>query len=192
MGWEKARTFGKGLATKLIAGIGGSIAVLASTGYAVVGAMPPAKPPVIGIGQPVQAGRWKIVPLRAYVGLPPHAPGGFPGKSSLIVEMEMTNLTAETSNLFAKAVKLDPPIAGLVAAPTFYLVRDGALLDAIQPGLPEKVAVAWEIQAQPSLPPAIQLSVTAETFKPRDNLYAMPGWFNPKVVASLSLPVTAQ
>ena len=31
-----------------------------------------------------------------------------------------------------------------------------------------------------------------ETFKPRDNLLAAPGWFNPKPVAPVTLPLRSE
>ena len=35
----------------------------------------------------------------------------------------------------------------------------------------------------------MSFGVTAEIFKPRDNLYGMPGWFNPYRLGSVTLPV---
>ena len=68
-------------------------------------------------------------------------------------------------------------------------MRDKAMLSALQPGLPERVQVIWRLAPGAKPPERLRLVVNGETFKPRDNLLAAPGWFNRNPIAAATLPV---
>lgn len=179
------------LFTRLSAGIGGLLALCLTTVQTIIAAMPPEGLPTIRPGETIDAGRWRIAVNAASVTTQPRPDGyrGQQGTKSLAVDLDLLNLTAETSNAVSRILSVDPPLAGLKADPTFYLMRDGAILGALHPGLPERVRVVWPLATDAAVPPTLRLTITAEHFKPRDNLLAAPGWFNPAVAAAVSLPL---
>lgn len=179
------------LVSRVTVGIGGLLALGFTTAQTVRDAMPKANLPLAAAGQPIEAGRWQVALHQAELGTAPRPDGsrGRPGSKALAIEVELMNRSSESSNLVARILSFDPPIAGLPPAPSSYLMRDGALLGALQPGLPERVRLVWEMPEAAPVPETLRVVVTGETFKPRDNLLAAPGWFNPKPVAAVSLPV---
>jgi len=184
----------RSLASKLTIGIGGLLALGLTTAQTLREAMPPASLPAAQAGQPIEAGRWQVVIREAGLSAAPRPDGyrGRPGTKALSVELDLTNRSSESSNAFARILGFDPPIAGLSPSPTAYLLRDGAILGALQPGLPERIRLVWELPEAAPTPESVRLVVTGETFKPRDNLLAAPGWFNPKAVAAITLPLRSE
>jgi hypothetical protein len=187
-------TLRRTLFTRLMAGIGGLLALGLTTIQTIIGAMPSDSLPAIAPGESVDSGRWRVAVLAASVTREKRPDGyrGPAGKKSLVVDLDLLNQTSETSNVVSRILAIDPPIAGVEANPTFYLMRDHSILGALHPGLPERVRVVWAIPEETVPPTTLRLTVTGETFKPRDNLLAAPGWFNPKPIGAVSLPLRAE
>lgn len=184
----------RSLASKLTIGIGGLLALGLTTAQTLRDAMPPASLPAARVGQSIEAGRWQVVIHEAGLSKAPRPDGyrGRPGMKALNVDLDLMNRSSESSNAFARILSFDPPIAGLSPSPTGYLLRDGAILGALQPGLPERIRLVWDLPEATPLPEALRIVVTGETFKARDNLLAAPGWFNPKPVAAVTLPLRSE
>jgi len=74
-----------------------------------------------------------------------------------------------------------------------YLCSPKALrpLPLLHPGLAERVAFVWKLPASAVLPTSLDADVIAKTYKPVDNLYGTPGWFNPRVVGRITMAVEA-
>lgn len=184
-------TWRQSLFTRLTAGIGGLLALGFTTVQTILAAMPAASLPAVAPGLPIEAGRWRVALNDASLTIRPRPDGyaGPPGTKSLTLDLDILNRSSQSSNAISRIVTIDPPIAGLSAQPSFYLMRDGSMLGSLHPGLPERVRMIWAVPEQVALPPTLRVTVTAETFKPRDNLLAAPGWFNPKTVAAVTLPL---
>ncbi|MDQ8730257.1 hypothetical protein [Bradyrhizobium sp. LHD-71] len=181
----------QGLATRIVTGIGGAIAVIVSTGYAIVEAVPSAQIPQVEPSAPIAAGAWQVVPLQAAIQM--RRPDGNPvskGTRALVIELDMTNQTASSRNDFASVLAAEPLGARMEGTPTFYLMRDKAILSTLHPNMTERVAAMWPLAENAAIPTHVRLTITAKTYKPRDNLYGAPGWFNPTKVATVTLPVT--
>jgi hypothetical protein len=101
----------------------------------------------------------------------------------------LENTSQESSNIYSDLIKLgnipDAP------RPQFYLIRDHDLLWDLQPMIPEPVQAVWQVPTETSLPKVLTVHVQGALFKPRDNLYAAPGWFSSGTVAQVALPLTA-
>jgi len=181
----------QGLMSRLTIGIGGLLALGFTTAQSLRDAMPAASLPAMQAGQPIEAGRWQVAIRQAAVGFTPRPDGykGRPGTKMVSVDLDLMNRSSESSNVVSRILSFDPPVTGLAASPAVYLLRDGTILGALQPGLPERLRMVWELPEAAPVPETIRLVVTGETFKPRDNLLAAPGWFNPKPVATVSLPL---
>jgi len=179
------------LFTRFSAGIGGVLALCLTTVQTIIAAMPPDALPKLRPGETIDAGRWQVAVQSAVVSTQPRDDGyrPAPGMKALAVDIDILNRTAESSNVFGRIFTIDPPIPGLKPDPIHYLMRDRTMLAALHPGLPERVRVIWTMPNQAPIPPNLRLTITAESFKPRDNLLAAPGWFNPKVIAAISLPL---
>lgn len=176
--------------TRLLAGAGGLLAAALPLGYSVYQQRAGDFVPVVAVGAPVEAGRWKVSVVAGTFGST--LPNGLtlsPEKKAIIVEMTLENISSESSNLYGELIVLanipDAP------KPDFYLLRDSKILWDLQPRMPEAVAAVWEVPAEMELPQALQLRVEGSLFKPRDNLYAAPGWFPTGSVAEIALPLTA-
>lgn len=179
------------LVSRLTIGIGGLLALGLTTAQTVVDAMSPPAVPTVAAGTPIAAGRWQVTLHEASLSTDKRPDGyrGRPGTKALAVDLDLANRSSESNNVVSRILSITPPIAGLSPTPTAYLMRDGALLGALQPGLPERIRMVWEVPDTTSVPETLRLVVTGETFKPRDNLFAAPGWFNPKPVAAVTLPL---
>lgn len=175
--------------TRLAAGIGG-LGAAASTGYAVYEARHPETTPVIERGRAVEAGRWLVTLVSAKTAeTTPDGRKPLKGGAVVLLELDLENRTAESSSLHQDIVTLLDAPPGVEARPTIYLKRDAAFAGALQPRLRETVVAAWTYPEGAPRPAEIRVAVRGWTFKPKDNLYAAPGWFNPKVVGEARLPV---
>jgi hypothetical protein len=177
--------------SKLTIGIGGFLALAITSGQSLLEALEPPVLPALAAGAPLDAGRWRIVLHEARLTTQsrpdgPPAPGG---AQFLVLDLDIANRSSETDNSFARILTVDPPADGLQPNPTFWLMRDKAMLSALQPGLPERVQVIWRLSPGAKAPERLRLVVAGETFKPRDNLLAAPGWFNRKPIAAATLQV---
>lgn len=180
------------VSSKLTIGIGGLLALAITSGQSLLEALEPPVLPALAAGAPLDAGRWRIVLHDARLTLQPRpdGPAAPDGAQFLALDLDIANRSSETDSTFARILSVDPPIEGLQPNPTFWLMRDKTMLGALQPGLPERVRVIWRLGPGAKAPERLRLVVTGQTFKPRDNLLATPGWFNPKPVAAATLPVT--
>ncbi|TXH85092.1 MAG: hypothetical protein E6Q77_01125 [Rhizobium sp.] len=180
----------KALYTRIAAGIGGLLAGALSLGLSIYETRTGAEVMQIEAGTPVNSGQWKVSLSSA--GTAAQTPDGLrvsEGKMALTVDLTLENLTAESSNLYRDTLKLEN--IAHAPAPQFYLVRDGEPLWDLQPMLPEAVKAVWELPANAALPKVLKVAIVGTTYKPKDNLYAAPGWFNPTDVARVDLPVSA-
>lgn len=185
-------SFRRAVSSKLTIGIGGLLALAITSGQSLLEALEPPVLPALAAGAPLDAGRWHIVLHGARLTMQPR-PDGPPapdGAQFLALDLDIANRSSETDNSFVRVFTVDPPVEGMQPNPTFWLLRDKAMLSALQPGLPERVQVIWRLAPGAKAPERLRLVVNGEAFKPRDNLLATPGWFNRKPVAAATLPVT--
>lgn len=189
----KESLFGKAnraLTTKILAGIGGLLAAFLSFALSIYQSRTAGEVPRVDPGKLIDAGRWNVTVTSASVA--PQMPDGShvsPGKKALVVDLILENRSAESSNIYGDALKIEN-VPG-VPKPLFYLTRDRALLWDVQPMMPEQVKAVWQVPQDQVLPGQVKLAVVGATFKPRDNLYAAPGWFPTKPVATVDLPLAA-
>ncbi|WP_454815368.1 hypothetical protein [Labrys neptuniae] len=178
------------LKAKVLTGIGGFAAAAISLGASLYHLRNPEQVPVMTAGQAVEAGRWLVTPNSA--ALATALPDGRPikaGRRAVVLELVVTNRTERTSNAVAGILKLNN--VANAEGPDFYLVRDKERLMDLQPRLPERLQAVWTLPGDGALPKTLELTVAGATFKPRDNLYGAPGWFNPHDVARVSVPLNA-
>jgi hypothetical protein len=145
--------------------------------------------PVLAAGAALDAGPWRVRPLRAWQGERclldgPYAPTGH----RISVEVELVNLSDRSSSAVAGAFVLQQP-APDATPPSLELVRDRAVLGALHPGMPERVVLCWS--AAPAATDAVALTIRATRYKERDNLQGGAGWFDPHDVAHVRLPLGA-
>jgi len=184
--------FGK-VKTRLLAGIGSILAACSAAVYGLyVKVSPPPPLARYEAGSPIEAGQWQVVPRRAWVSRDKVygvSPG--PGQQMLVVEVDLGNRTRASSSDYADVLR-PHAVPGLApGAPTVAQTRDPRLSPLLHPGLAERVAYIW-VMADSAAPPAtLTADVVAKTYKPRDNLYGVPGWYNPAVVGRLALPLGA-
>jgi len=178
-------------ASRITAGIGGLAAIVVSWGIGLFETRTVPVQPTLAIGQPVEAGQWTLRLDRVDVSdRVPGATGAWlAGRKVIVLYLQASNRTAETSNSYMQAVKLDTPIAGADARPTAYLMRDHAFLADLQPALPEDVALVWSVPADAQVPATVRFKIEALRYKAVDNLYAQPLWSNPREVGVVDLPV---
>lgn len=177
---------------RLSAGVGGALAAAGSAAVALYEARAPQETPQLAAGAPVDAGKWRVT-VRA-LRLEPALPDGRPvpnGGRALTLVAEVENLTGESSNDVYDLFRLATPPEGADSKPTPYLVRDRELMSYLQPRLPETLAFAWKAPAAWRPQGPVTVTLTADRFKPKDNLYAAPGWFNPYTVGAFALPAAA-
>lgn len=149
--------------------------------------------PVVAAGTSIDAGQWRVKPLRARLSTehPLRQPAG-QSESYLLVEVEFTNLMQRSSRDFGFVVHLEHPEAKQFGEPSFVLVRDRTLPDRLHPDMPEALLLVWPWPASVAVPSQLQLSIHAKTFKPVDNLVGSPGWFNPRPIATTMLSLSAR
>jgi hypothetical protein len=149
--------------------------------------------PTVRAGTAIDAGQWRVKLLRAW--LSSEHPLRRPvARSSayLLVEVEFTNLMERSSRDFGFVVRVAQPAQTQLGEPSFVLVRDRDLPDRLHPNMPEALLLVWPWPADVPAPPELRLSITAKTFKAADNLVGSPGWFNPAVIATATLSMSAQ
>ncbi|RZS81434.1 hypothetical protein [Pigmentiphaga kullae] len=184
--------FGK-LRARLATGIGSTIAVCAATVYGILGAAPPPAATEYTAGSQIEAGQWQVIPRRAWVSEEKKVLGVRlqEGERALVVEADLNNRTQASTRDYAKLLKLHP-VGGVPAPdPEVALVREARPLPLLHPGLAERVAFVWKLPASAVLPTSLDADVIAKTYKPVDNLYGTPGWFNPRVVGRITMAVEA-
>lgn len=181
----------RALATKIIAGIGGLLAALLSFTLSIYQGRAASEVPRLPPGTVIDAGRWNVTVAGAGVaGVMPDGSRVSPGKKALVVELTLENRSGESSNIYGDLLKVEnvPDLA----KPHFYLMRDRELLWDVQPMMPEQVRAVWQVPQDQPLPPQVRLAVIGAIYKPRDNLYAAPGWFPTKPVATVDLALARE
>jgi hypothetical protein len=106
----------------------------------------------------------------------------------VMVEFDLDNRSASTSNAFLRLFTLEPPVPNL-PPPAFYLARDKSVAGGLQPDMPERMIAAWEWPQAVPVPQQLSLKVTSQIHKRRDNLYGAPGWFDRDPAAVVTLAV---
>lgn len=181
----------RGRFKKLIAGAGGLAAAGLSLGYSLYERRESEIVPVVEAAKPVDAGRWQVeLASASIISLMPNGLKVTPGKQAVAVSMRLENRSAESSNIYGDVIRIDN--IKDAPRPTFYLDRDRDLLGGLQPMMPETVTAVWELQDDAPVPSSLDVSVQGELFRPRDNLYAAPGWFAKGAVAKVILPLSGQ
>ncbi|TPM28251.1 hypothetical protein [Mesorhizobium sp. B2-3-4] len=175
--------------TWITAGAGTIAALFVAGLMGAFGALPAHAPPQLSPDAAIEAGRWRLQPVRAYVS---HARvygvALKPGQKALVLEVDMTNRTAQSDkgyfNVFTpEGIALPDP------SPMIALVRDSTLTPELHPGMTERMAYVWPLAGDAAVPANLAFAVTAEIFKPHDNLYGTPGWYNPYRLGTVTLPV---
>jgi hypothetical protein len=186
---QRASAWYRRTAARIMAGLGVGTAALLSLAYAsYMQAQPPeiveAKP-----GQVVETGRWRIAISGARaVAANPDAVSRLEQSDNLQVDMQVTNLSRESSSAFARAAQLDPRPEGS-EDPLFKLARDGAIAGNLHPGMPEHVTAYWPVSDVAQIQ-SVRFVVQGEIYKACDNLYCAPGWFPAGPVGTVTLSVT--
>jgi hypothetical protein len=166
--------------TFIIAGLGAGAATVMSFAMALYDAARPKELASVRIGEPVDTGRWRITVL-----------GSQFDKERLSVDMEITNLSAMTSNSFSHVVTLVNTPPGLMA-PSYVLARDNAVAYNLHPNMPERLTAQWQWPKDVSPPQTVEFTFTSQIHKRRDNLYGAPGWFDRPPVARITLLVKSE
>jgi len=186
--WSYVRNLSSKARAWITAGLGTFAALVVAVTLGVFEAQPQAAISQILPGQSLDAGKWRIKPLKAWVtdqkihGLTPKA-----DQKALVLEVELTNRTTRSDKSYYSTVHLPPGIGAKAEKPMIYLVRDDALMPSLQPGLPEKMAYVWLMPATAIPKDTVELSFDADIFKRSDNLYGAPGWWGKRVAAKASL-----
>jgi hypothetical protein len=176
-------------ATLVSAGLGAGLAAALSLGYATYSLSRPPDVPEVSPGDIVESGRWRVTVLDArFAPANPDAAFHLERRDTVQVAMQLTNLSQETSNSYYRLVKLDPLPAGLDEA-VFLLRRDRSHAGSLHPDMQEFVTAYYALAPGAAPPASLDLVVTGEFYKPRDNLYGAPGWFPADPAARLTLPV---
>jgi hypothetical protein len=147
--------------------------------------------PKLPPGTPIEAGEWRVVPLSVRIATTtPDGRKVRDGQKALVVEMELTNRTAASSNSFARLLTLDPSV-GAEDRPTYMLLRDHDLLWELHPDMTERVAAVWTMPQDAAVPAVLTFAVHTSVYKRRDTLWGMSGWYNPHVLGTVDMPVQA-
>jgi HAMP domain-containing protein len=179
--------------TRLLAGVGGLAAAAVSFGLAVWDKREAPEIPRVEAGQRVEAGRWIVTLISARAA--DETPDGRPsrgGRKAVIVDLSLENRTAETSNVYYDVLKIEGLPPGADQKPMLYLARDKELLSGLQPRLAERVSAVWLWPAGVAPPERLGVTIQADRFKPRDNLYAAPLWTNRYAAGAASLKIAPE
>jgi len=177
----------KAFTAKLLAGIGGFAAAALSIGLSLYEARTAGEVVSVSPGASVDSGQWSVTLYSAKMASEMPDGSRIPeGRKAVIVEAALENLTAESSNLYRKTVR---PDFAEVPEPQFYLTRDRTVLWDLQPLMPEKIEIAWQVPASQQLPEKLSFAIAGTIYKAKDNLYAAPGWFPSSDVAKVELPL---
>lgn len=186
---EQRPTWRHRLFAFIIAGIGAAAAAAISFAMTVYEAAHPKPLPVAAPGQPIDTGRWIVTFRDARTGsIPPTGIKPSNPKKLVMVEFDLDNRSASTSNVYQGLFAPDPPVANLTA-PAFYLTRDRSVAGGLQPDMPERIIAVWEWPPAVPVPQQLRLKVTSQIHKQRDNLYGAPGWFDRDPAAVVTLAV---
>lgn len=186
---EQRLTWRRRLFAFVVASVGAAAATAISFAMTVYEAAHPKPVPIAAPGQPIDTGRWTITFRGARTGSIP--PTGFKPstpKKLVMVEFDLDNRSATSSNVYSRVFTIEPLIPNL-PSPTFYLARDKSVAGSLQPDMPERMIAVWEWPAAVPVPEQLRLKVMSQIHKQRDNLYAAPGWFDRDPAAFVTLAV---
>ncbi|OZI53134.1 hypothetical protein CAL20_19250 [Bordetella genomosp. 4] len=171
--------------------MGSTVAVCTATVYTIMGAGTVAPVTQYEAGAQIDAGRWQVVPHRAWVSKAERVYGVRlqPGQQALVVEVDLNNRSASSSRAYNDTLKPKWPAGAKPENPDVALLRDSKMIPLLHPGMPERVAYVWVLSGSVSLPEKMPIEVIAKTYKPVDNLYGTPLWTNPKVIGQFTLPL---
>lgn len=192
MSAEQRPTWRRRLLAFVVAGVGAAAAAAISFAMTVYEAANPKPAPLAAPGQSIDTGRWTITFREARTGsIPPTGIKPFTPKMLVMVEFDLDNRSASTSNAFLRLFTIEPPVANL-PPPAFYLARDKSIAGGLQPGMPERMIAAWEWPQAAPVPQQLRLRVGSQIHKRRDNLYGAPGWFDRDPAAIVTLAVAPE
>ncbi len=178
------------LKTWAAAGIGTAAAIAVA---GVLGAFEArhAQVPVLAPASPIKTGQWLLQPVKAYVSGEKYIYGTLrkPGAKALVFELDMTNRTATSTKDYFELLQASQPTIDPAAKPYIVLTRDGTLSPELHPGMTERMAYIWDLPEGAATPASLDLNVMSKIYKQRDNLYGLPGWFNPSAIGTLDVPV---
>ncbi|TWG94756.1 hypothetical protein L598_003400000180 [Mesorhizobium sp. J18] len=172
-------------------GAGTVAAILAANLLGAFGALPEPEIPVFAAGQEIETGQWRVTPLRAFVtdqriyDAPIRE-----GQKALVLEVEMTNRTAASTTDYFTLFKHGLPVGEESETPFVMLTRDPSMTPELHPAMKERVAFVWALPESATSPGEIPFSVNTKTYKPIDNLYGVPGWYNEQELGRLVIPVS--
>lgn len=175
----------------LITGIGGMAAAAISFASAVYDAAHPAPAVSAAAGEVIDTGRWLVTINDATMAsVPPTGIKPFEPKRFLMVELDLDNRSVAASNASMNLITIKGEQAIASPKPVYYLARDNWIASAINPNMPEKLIAVWEWPADRPEPDKLSLSIGKQIYKPRDNLYGAPNWFDDGEAAVVELAVT--
>jgi hypothetical protein len=173
----------------LTTGIGGFLAVGAALVMTIASYRTDQPLPHFPVGAPIEAGEWRVVPLSARIdSATPDARKVRDGQKAVVVEVELTNRTAESSNSFYRL--LAPDLTLTERQPDVFLLRDGDRAAELHPDMTERLAMVWTLPQEATVPPVLKFAVRVSDYKRRDNLRGQTGWgYNPHVAGIIDMPV---
>ncbi|OWJ62034.1 hypothetical protein [Inquilinus limosus] len=174
----------------LTTGIGGFLAAGVVLVMAIASYRTDKPLPHFPAGTTIDAGEWRVLPLS--VRIDTTTPDGRKvrdGQKALVVEMDLTNRTAASSNSFGRLLTLDPSVGK--DQPTYMLLRDHELLWELHPDMTERVAAVWTLPQDAAVPAVLKFAVRTSDYKRRDNLWGHSGWYNPHMLGIVDIPLQA-
>lgn len=181
------------LKTRIVTGVGSAVAVCTATVYTILGVGTVTPVAQYQVGESIEAGRWQVVPHRAWLSNDERVYGVRvgPGQRALVVEVDLNNRSASSSRIYDETLKPKWPAGAKPERPNVTLLRDVKQFPLLHPGMPERVAYVWVLPDSVTLPAKLPIDVIAQTYKRVDNLYGTPLWTNPKVVGEFTLPLNS-
>lgn len=170
---------------RILATAGVAAAVLLTWWWKVDDARTPQAQPVAAIGQPIDLGRSVLTPQALELRR---------GQGQIVLTALIENVTAETQTaIFGLPAK--PPELVLdgkaLPPPEIVLLRDNDALQALQPRLPEEIALIWPAPAGWQ-PDAVRVGFSKQLFKLRDNFFGKSSWLGFVPAATLTAIPTVQ
>lgn len=124
-----------------------------------------------GLGLPIDLGRTLFTPEKLVL-------RSIEGESELVMTAMIENVTGETQ-VAMFGMPAHPPQAVLddsaLPDPTINLIRDNSPLYQLQPRLPERIELVWEVPDGWE-PGDLTVRFERQRFKIRDNLYGKSNW----------------
>ncbi|WP_395681796.1 hypothetical protein [Inquilinus sp.] len=173
----------------LTTGIGGFLAAGLVLGMTIASYRTDQPLPTFAVGAPIEAGEWRVVPLTARIDTA--TPDGRKlrdGQKAVVVEVELTNRTADSSNSFYRLLTPDLPVDK--GQPDVFLLRDRERAAELHPDMTERLAIVWTLPQDAAVPQVLKLAVHVTDYRRRDNLRGQNGWgYNPHVAGIIDMPV---